>query len=75
LTQAALRLALGFAGAERILAGSDYLPQLGSLDRMRASIAALGLPPADKAKVLRGNARRLLSSEEPAALAGEGSAW
>ena len=53
-------LALDFAGADRLLAGSDYPHMIGSLDKMKASIAALELPPEDEAKVLGGNAARLL---------------
>jgi aminocarboxymuconate-semialdehyde decarboxylase len=57
---AALRLAIGFAGVDHILAGSDYPHQIGSLDKMRASIEGLELGPEDRAKILGGNARRLL---------------
>lgn len=56
----ALRLALDFAGADRLLAGSDYPHMIGSLDKMKESIRALRLPPQDEAKVLGGNAARLL---------------
>jgi aminocarboxymuconate-semialdehyde decarboxylase len=57
---AALRLALGFAGTDHVLAGSDYPHQIGSLEKMRSSIRALGLAPQDEAKVLGGNAAGLL---------------
>ncbi len=57
---AALRLALAFAGPERLLAGSDYPHQIGSPRAMLASIRALGLSTPDEANVLGGNARRLL---------------
>jgi aminocarboxymuconate-semialdehyde decarboxylase len=56
----ALRLALDFASADHLLAGSDYPHMIGSLDKMKGSIRALGLPPEDEAKVLGGNAARLL---------------
>ncbi|MEE8524223.1 MAG: amidohydrolase family protein [Thermoanaerobaculia bacterium] len=56
----ALRLAIDFAGVDRILAGSDYPHMIGSLDKMVSSIRSLGLGAADQAKVLGGNARRLL---------------
>jgi aminocarboxymuconate-semialdehyde decarboxylase len=57
---AALRLAIQFAGVDRILAGSDYPHQIGSIPRMIASIRALGLGAADEAQILGGNAARLL---------------
>ncbi len=56
----ALRLALGFAGADHLLAGSDYPHQIGSLKAMLQSIQALELPEPDRAKILGGNAARLL---------------
>jgi aminocarboxymuconate-semialdehyde decarboxylase len=57
---AALRLAIGFAGVDHVLAGSDYPHQIGSLEGMLRSIQALGLSAEDEAKVLCGNAQRLL---------------
>ena len=56
----ALRLALEFAGADRLLAGSDCLHQIGRLADMMRSIRALGLEDADEEAVLGGNAARLL---------------
>ena len=56
----ALRLAIAFAGVDQILAGSDYPHQIGSIPRMLSSLRGLGLPPEDEAKVLGGNAARLL---------------
>lgn len=60
---AALRLAVEFAGVDHLLAGSDYPHQIGSLEKMEASIAELGLDLQGKAKVLAANARRLLALE------------
>lgn len=56
----ALRLALDFAGPDQILAGSDYPHMIGSLDKMKSSLRSLDLPPEDEAKVMGGNAARLL---------------
>jgi aminocarboxymuconate-semialdehyde decarboxylase len=57
---AALELAIRFAGADHILAGSDYPHQIGSLPAMLASIGSLPISPADRAAILGGNGRRLL---------------
>lgn len=57
---ACLRLALEFAGADHLVAGSDYPHMIGSLEKMKSSIASLGLPAEDEAKLLGGNARRIL---------------
>ncbi len=56
----ALQLAIDFAGADHILAGSDYPHQIGSLPKMFESIAALNISDADRAAILGGNAARLL---------------
>src|SRR5262249_30053428 len=56
----ALKLAIEFAGVDRILAGSDYPHQIGSIPKMREAIAALPISDAARADVLGGNALRLL---------------
>jgi hypothetical protein len=56
----ALQLAVGFAGAGQILAGSDYAHQIGSIEQMLASIRALEVSEAARAAILGGNAARLL---------------
>jgi len=56
----ALRLAITFAGTGHIVAGSDYPHQIGSLEKMLASIEALNLAAEAKANIMGGNAARLL---------------
>lgn len=56
----ALQLAIDFAGADHILAGSDYPHQIGSLRKMLDSIAALPISDTDRAAILGENAERLL---------------
>jgi aminocarboxymuconate-semialdehyde decarboxylase len=56
----ALQLAIDFAGAEHVLAGSDYPHQIGSIEQMFASIWALKISESEKAAILGGNAARLL---------------
>lgn len=57
----ALRLAIEFAGAEHLLAGSDYPHQIGSIPSMLESIRGLPLSGKEKAAILGGNAARLLA--------------
>jgi len=56
----ALQLAVDFAGADHILAGSDYPHKIGSIEKMISAVASLGLDPEDHARVMGGNAKRLL---------------
>jgi aminocarboxymuconate-semialdehyde decarboxylase len=57
---AALALAIRFAGADHILAGSDYPHRIGSIENMQLSIAALDMSEGERQGILGGNARRLL---------------
>ena len=57
----ALRLAIDFAGADHVLAGSDYPHQIGSIEKMFSSIAALDISEEDREKIRGGNAARILS--------------
>ena len=57
---AALRLALDFAGEDRIVAGSDYPHQIGSIPLMLATIRGCDAPAAVKEKIFGRNAAGLL---------------
>ncbi len=57
----ALKLAIEFAGADHILAGSDYPHQIGSIPSMLDAIGKLPITDAERAGILGGNAARLLS--------------
>ena len=63
--RAALRLAVEFAGADHILAGSDYPHMIGSIPSMKDSINGLGLSKADCASIMGGNAARVYSLTSP----------
>lgn len=56
----ALMLAVKFAGAKQILAGSDYPHMIGSIPLMKKALQGLPLSAKDKAGILGGNAARLL---------------
>jgi aminocarboxymuconate-semialdehyde decarboxylase len=55
----ALELAVSFAGAERVLAGSDYPHAIGSIESMKRALAAINVTDADRAAILGGNAARI----------------
>lgn len=57
---ACLELAIDFAGVDHIVAGSDYPHQIGSLEKMKASLAGLDLTDEERAKIYGGNSSRIL---------------
>lgn len=57
---ACLRLALDFAGPGRIVAGSDYPHQIGSLEKMTRSLEGLEVTEEERAGIRGGNAARIL---------------
>src|SRR5262249_10219306 len=59
----ALELAVSFAGADQILAGSDYPHQIGSIEKMLESLKAMRVTEEDRTKILGGNAAALLGTE------------
>ena len=54
-----LQLAIDFAGADRILAGSDYPHMIGSIPLMLESLRGLAISDDDRAAILGGNAQKL----------------
>ena len=56
----ALGLAVAFAGAEHVLAGSDYPHMIGSIPKMRESLEGLPVSAEARAAIRSGNAARLL---------------
>jgi aminocarboxymuconate-semialdehyde decarboxylase len=59
----ALQLAIEFAGASHLLAGSDYPHQIGSIPLMLDAIHKLPVPERDRAAILGANAAQLLGLE------------
>jgi aminocarboxymuconate-semialdehyde decarboxylase len=59
-----LELAIKFAGAGHILAGSDYPHKIGSIPLMLEALRALPVDAASQAGILGGNAAELLSHRE-----------
>ena len=57
---ACLQLAVDFAGPDHVVMGSDYPHKIGSLEKMKSSIVALGLSAEDEALVRGVNAAGLL---------------
>jgi aminocarboxymuconate-semialdehyde decarboxylase len=55
-----LMLAIDFAGADHVLAGSDYPHRIGSIPLMLEAIRSLPISDADKEGILGGNAQKLL---------------
>jgi aminocarboxymuconate-semialdehyde decarboxylase len=56
----ALKLAIAFAGADHLVAGSDYPHQIGSIPKLLKSLRALDISTADREAIFGGNAARLL---------------
>jgi aminocarboxymuconate-semialdehyde decarboxylase len=59
----ALMLAVRFAGAGHVLAGSDYPHMIGSIPSMKEAVAGLELTDDEKAGIFGGNAAALLRLE------------
>lgn len=55
-----LKLARRFAGADHLVAGSDYPHMIGSLEKMKTSIDGMALSEEERAGVRGGNAARIL---------------
>jgi aminocarboxymuconate-semialdehyde decarboxylase len=55
----AVRLAVDFAGASQVLAGSDYPHQIGSIPKMKESLAALKVSEQERKQILGENAKRV----------------
>ena len=62
--QGALELAIDFAGADHVLAGSDYPHQIGSIPSMLDAIATLPITDEEREQIRWKNAARLLGLEE-----------
>ncbi|HET9371454.1 MAG TPA: amidohydrolase family protein, partial [Vicinamibacterales bacterium] len=55
-----LKLAVEFAGASHVVAGSDYPHKIGSMALMLEAVGGLPISDADKAGILGGNGAALL---------------
>jgi aminocarboxymuconate-semialdehyde decarboxylase len=56
----AVKFAISFAGVDRILAGSDYPHQIGSIPKMLDAIGKIDVTDEQRQMILGGNAKRLL---------------
>lgn len=56
----AIELAVSFAGADHILAGSDYPHQIGSIPKMLSSLRAVSVSKENRQKIMGENAAKLL---------------
>jgi aminocarboxymuconate-semialdehyde decarboxylase len=59
----AIEFAIKFAGADHILAGSDYPHQIGSIPKMLSSLSAIDVSEEQRRNILGGNAAGLLGLE------------
>jgi len=55
----AIELAMQFAGADHVLAGSDYPHAIGSIPQMKESLGVIKVSEAERAAILGGNAARV----------------
>jgi aminocarboxymuconate-semialdehyde decarboxylase len=55
----AVRLAVDFAGADHVMAASDYPHQIGNIPKMKSSLAALDVSDEERKKIMGENARKL----------------
>ena len=62
--QGAIKLAIDFAGADHILAGSDYPHQIGSIPSMLKAVDALPVTDAEREGIRWRNAAKLLKLED-----------
>ena len=56
----AIAPSFAFAGADHILAGSDYPHQIGSIPKMLETVRGLPVSSVDRAGIFGGNASQLL---------------
>jgi aminocarboxymuconate-semialdehyde decarboxylase len=55
----AVELAIKFAGADHVMAGSDYPHAIGSISKMKRMLAKIGVSDAERAAIMGGNAAKL----------------